>query len=46
MRNSVILNDLFEDPACSIIFAIEYVINVPVSLQVLNIEDKKKVLMC
>ena len=43
MRNSVVLNELFEDPACTIVFAIEYIINVPVNLQVLNPEDKKKV---
>lgn len=43
MRNSVVLNELFEDAGVAIIFAVEYIINVPVYLQVLNPEDKKKV---
>jgi hypothetical protein len=43
MRNSVFLNELFEDVGVAIIFAVEYIINVPVNLQVVSPEDKKKV---
>jgi hypothetical protein len=34
MRNSVVLDDVFEDPMCAIVFQVEYVLNIPIQVSV------------
>ncbi|CAF0840751.1 unnamed protein product [Brachionus calyciflorus] len=34
MRNSVVLDQVFEDPLCSIVFLIEYVLNIPIQIHI------------
>lgn len=41
MRNSVILNEIFEDPLCTIVFEIEYVLNIPIQVNIMNTLNKK-----
>lgn len=41
MRNSVVLNELFDDPLCTIVFEVEYVINVPIHVNIMNTMNKK-----
>jgi hypothetical protein len=43
MRNSVVLNEIFEDEMCAIVFQVEYVINVPIQITVDNLNSKNKV---
>ena len=43
MRNSIVLNQVFEDPLCAILFEIEYVINVPIHVNILNTINKKNI---
>jgi hypothetical protein len=47
MRNSVILSEMLEDDLCAIIFELEYVVNVPISVNILNTVKKKvKIKFC
>ena len=41
MRNSLVLNDVIEDPMCAIVFMVEYVINIPISMSVQTTLNKK-----
>lgn len=43
MRNSIILNEVFEDSMCAILFEIEYIISVPIHVNVLNTIKKKNI---
>lgn len=43
MRNSVVLNQVFEDPVCAILFEMEYVISVPIHVNILNTIKKKNI---
>ncbi len=43
MRNSIILNNIFEHPLCAVLFEIEYVINVPIHVNILNTINKKNI---
>ena len=41
-RNSVVLNQVFDDPICAIIFELEYVVSIPVQVNVINNKNNKK----
>jgi hypothetical protein len=41
MRNSIVLNEIFEDELCAVIFEIEYVINVPIQMNIMNTVKRK-----
>jgi nephrocystin-4 len=41
MRNSVALDEVFEDSMCAIVFQIEYVVSVPIQLGVDELKNKK-----
>ena len=43
MRNSIVLNEVSEDPLCTIIFEMEYIINVPIHVNILNTINKKNI---
>ena len=43
MRNSVVLNQVFEDPVCAILFEMEYVVSVPIPVHTPNTPNKKSI---
>lgn len=42
MRNSIVLDEVLEDPSCAIVFQVEYVINIPIQVNI-NSNPKQKV---
>lgn len=40
MRNSIVLNEVFEDPLCAIVFIVEYIINVPTQVNLPSKDTK------
>lgn len=43
MRNSLVLDEIFEDSQCAIVFQVEYVINIPIQVD-FNTNQKNKVI--
>jgi hypothetical protein len=43
MRNSVVLNQVFEDPVCAILFEMEYVVSVPIPVPIPSTPGKSRV---
>ncbi len=43
MRNSIVLNEVTENPLCTIIFEMEYIINIPIHVNILNTINKKNI---
>ncbi len=41
MRNSIVLNEVLDDPLCAIVFQVEYVINVPIQINMLTTGKNK-----
>ncbi len=41
MRNSIVLNDLFESSYCAIVFQVEYVINMPIQRNLISTVKNK-----
>jgi hypothetical protein len=42
MRNSIVLNEVIDDPMCAIVFQVEYVINVPIQINLLSTNKNNK----
>ena len=38
----MILNEVFDDPMCAIIFELEYVVSIPLQVNILNVKNNKK----
>jgi hypothetical protein len=41
MRNSLVLDEIFEDPMCAIVFVVEYIVTIPIQFN-LEIDAKNK----
>ena len=41
MRNSLVLDEIFEDPMCAIVFVVEYIVTIPIQVT-LEIDAKNK----
>jgi len=41
MRNSIVLNDLFESSYCAIVFQVEYIINIPIQRDLISTVKNK-----
>ena len=36
MRNSLVLDNVMDDPMCVIVFQVEYVVNIPIQLSLMS----------
>ena len=41
-RNSVAISQVFDDPMCAIIFELEYVVSIPVQVNIFSSKNSKK----